>query len=46
MFGLLAFPDLAVGAYIGHDEPKTLGEKETRGQHGCPDLPRFYDGSA
>ena len=29
-------PDLAVGAYIGYDEPKTLGEKETGGSMVAP----------
>jgi penicillin-binding protein 1A len=29
-------PDLAAGVYIGFDQPRTLGEKETGGSNGAP----------
>ena len=36
-------PDLIVGAYVGFDEPKSLGRRETGGQVAAPIVKEFYD---
>jgi len=35
-------PDLVVGGFIGFDEPKTLGEKETGGRTAAPMVGAFF----
>lgn len=35
-------PDLVVGAYVGFDEPRTLGKKETGGRVAAPVVKEFF----
>ena len=39
-------PDLAVGAYIGYDQPVSMGHGETGGTPGRADHPRLLEGGA
>ncbi len=38
-------PDLAVGVFVGFDQPRTLGSKETGGSTAAPIFQRFMEGA-